>query len=286
MQRGVINVVEVLILLIIFLAAAAFFASFYLSSVTQQSQKVQQETQQTAFLVNPPVKVIGTIVIENYTSSDTKAAGAKDAVPFACVEETSGSRSWWLASVYELKGYQGSVFKSLSLSDAVEAVDAAVAANAGDNLTSVTFGPLNKVIAICYINGKPSKVYNLTVACDVDVLNKTVINATNWCESAAGTEPWKVKFVNVFQYLPAGGVGVVVGPIVPYEVVEKGASFSFKITFARTYEPNPTKFYQLRLEGLKPNITDILEWLRSNSNRVSAVDTFEAVCEGCTFSVG
>ena len=286
MRRGVINVVEVLILLIIFLAAAAFFASFYLSSVTQQSQKVQQETQQTAFLVNPPVKVVGTIVIENYTSSDTKNANAKDAVPFACVEETSGSRNWWLASVYELKGYQGSVFKSLGLSDAVEAVNAAVAANAGDNLTSVAFGPLNKVIAICYIDGQPSKVYNLTVACDVDVLNKTVINATNWCESAAGTSSWRVEFVNVFQYLPAGGVGVVVGPIIPYEVVEKGATFTFKITFAQTYVPNPTKFYQLRLEGITPDINDILKWLQSNSNTVSAVNTFDAVCEGCTFSVG
>ncbi len=295
MKKGVINIVEVLVLLLIFLAAAAFFATFYLNSVTQQGEKVQQQAQQQTFLINPPAKIIGTIIIENYTNSDSQSANAKDAVPFACVEETSGSSNWWLANVYLLKGYQGGIFSSITTSDMVKAVIAAselqnttAIPEAEENVTYVAFHPLNKVLAVCYVDGSPAAVFNLTVACDESVLNETVINATNWCitvmKNLKGTT-WKVEFVNPFQYLPAGGTGVVVGPIIPYNVVQEGATFSFKITFAQSYKPNPIEPYQKALKGTL-QYRDIVNWLKLNNNVTSAVGAFDAICEGCTFTVG
>ncbi|NPA84552.1 MAG: hypothetical protein GXO07_00930 [Crenarchaeota archaeon] len=289
MRKGVINVVEVLVLLLIFLGAAALFASFYLNAVNQQAQNVREEAQQNAFLINPPVRTVGTIVIYNSTSSDSAGAGSYDAVPFACVEETSGSRGWWLGPVYLIKGYQGTIFKSLTLDDAVRAVEAAAATGTGANLTDVAFSPLTKLAAICYINGQPAAVYNLTAACDAATLNETVKTAVGKCMLNAtnqGATSWKVEFVNVFQYVRAGGVGVVVGPIIPYNVVQEGASFSFKIKFAQSYSPNPTPLLQLKESGQLVSVDQILQWLETHGGTVTAVNTFDAVCESCFFSVG
>jgi hypothetical protein len=158
--------------------------------------------------------------------------------------------------------------------------------NIADNITSVAFRPLTKLAALCYVNGNLVAVYNFIVSCDVNTLNTTVKEAVNWCNTTAGpTSSWKVKFVNVYQYVPAGGVGVVVGPIIPYDVVQKGATFSFKIKFAQSYVPNPANLYQLALSN-KLTINDIIKWLESNNNHTSAVGAFDAVCESCAFSVG
>ncbi|ABU81412.1 hypothetical protein [Ignicoccus hospitalis] len=288
MRKGVINVVEVLVLIVIFLAAAAFLASFYMTSVTQQSEKIKEESQKNVFLINPPAKVIGTVVVENYTNSESEANGQKDAVPFACLEEVGSGKSWWLSSVYLIKGYGGNVFKSVSLYDVVKTVSEV--SNLGDgskqNFTEVAFGNLNKLVALCYLNDTLNAVYKFDVSCDEEVLKKTVNDAVGWCKSKANAQTtWMVKFLNPFQYLPSGGVGVAVGPIIPGEVVQQGGTFSFKVKLAESYDPNPLLPYSLKQEG-SLTFDDIVSWIQKGNGAVSAVGVIEAVCESCTFSVG
>ena len=306
MKRGVINLVEVLILLLIFLGAAAFFASFYLSATRQEAQAVQKQTSSVNVLLNPPAKIIGVISIKNGTLINTTEDTSDDpnVVAFACVQETSG-KGWWIVSSGIRYGTQGPIYSVLD--QLGESVKVIMAVNNGDvanstiiakingmkkNITDVSFTNGTSLLAICFDvdQGKIMNVYKFTdLSCDVDVLNQTVIDATQWCKNnvtSANDAHYRVYFLVPFEYTAPGRISIIPSPVLPKDIVNKGGTFSMLVQLAQDIKPNPSVMLNLKRSGSLTFDDIVNKWLEKGNYVVSGIGIFKASCESCTFYIG
>ncbi len=304
MKKGVINTVEVLILIMIFLAAAAFFASFYLNATKEEAKAVQKQVSATNLLLNPPVKIIGVISIENGTLISTSSDTSDDpnVVAFACIQETSGGK-WWVSSTGIRLGTQGPMYSVLDHLD--QSAKIVVAVGKGDlastsinitkikeNITKVAFSNTTSLLAVCYdvSKNKILNVYAFTqLSCDQEVLNDTVKKATQWCyddiKNYASGDYFKVYFVDLFEYSLPGSVSIVPSPVLPKNIVNKGGTFTMVVNLAQSFRPNPAPMLEKKNANAL-TFDDIVKWLRSTNNVTTALGVFKAVCESCTFYIG
>ncbi len=304
MRRGVINTVEVLILIMIFLAAVAFFASFYLNATKQEARAVQKQVSATNLLLNPPVKMIGVISIENGTLVNTASDTLDDpnVVAFACIQETEGGR-WWISSSGIRYGTQGPIYSILNHLDRSAKIVAAVGegnlastainiTKIKENITTVAFSNTTSLLAVCFdvSKNKILNVYAFTgLSCDEEVLNETVKEAAQWCYSNiknyAPGDYFRVYFVDLFEYALPGGVSIVPSPVLPKDIVNKGGVFTMLVNLAQDIRPNPVSMLDKKTTGTL-TFDDIANWLKSTDNTTTALGTFSASCESCTFYIG
>ncbi len=296
MKKGVINIVEVLILILIFLGAAALFASFLLSSTTQQAEAIKQQQQSLSISLNPPVKVIGIIQVQNDMDGDRN----DDTLPIACVQETTG-KYWWLSGVQLIAGVQGTALKIYDPGSKLASLlnDPNVQGNSTwlDNIAEVTYAPLNPVLqgtvhynntlVIC-INTTSNTIYNITTAnftCDQahdsDLLNTFV----SYCQNALGNS-YKLEIINLVQFVPPGSVAPVIGPANYSRNNWAYDTMSLKIYFASKILPSPGNIPLKKLNGENVTTAEVIDVLKSNRNMTNFYDVFQAQCESCTFVSG
>ena len=297
LKKGVINIVEILILIIIFLGIAALFGSYLLSSTNKQSQALANQQEQVMISLNPPVKVIGIIQVNDV---DLDHDGTNDTLPVACVQETSNGM-WWLSDTILRAGTLGSTLVDVNtglvtaelLKDIWSINNLTLSNNFMEKIAEVVYSPLTpknlkgdnttNVLLVCRNSTAIINVTSATFYCDQDEIKNVLQDYVN--NVCTGTDE-KVEVYNLVEFIPPGSTA----PVVVHPIYSSSGwnytSYTISIHFARKIKPDPLDIPLRKYEGENVNSNEVLGILESNGNMTSFIDVFKAECDQCTFYTG